>query len=174
MTERAVDPLLVKEAGHRASLLGNEAIVRGALEAGVAFAAGYPGTPSSEVTDSFARIHKAAGVRFEYSINEKIALEMAFAASLAGGTRHQRDHGSRVVGGRAGRQGPGAGHGPTAAHQRRGGHPLLGADPVERPELVVGAEAPPVRERFVETLDLVCGKRRRKVRHQLSPARAPR
>ena len=79
-----VDPLLVDEPGHRATLLGNEAIVRGALEAGVAFACGYPGTPSSEVTDSFARIAAAAGVVFEYSINEKVALEMAYAAALAG------------------------------------------------------------------------------------------
>ena len=72
------------EPGHRAVLLGNEAIVRGALEAGVSFACGYPGTPSSEVTDSFARLSEQAGIVFEYSINEKIALEMAFAASLGG------------------------------------------------------------------------------------------
>jgi len=78
------DPLLNNDKGHSAILLGNEAIVRGALEAGVAFASGYPGTPSSEVTDSFHRIAAAHGVVFEYSINEKIALEMAFAASLAG------------------------------------------------------------------------------------------
>ena len=56
----------------------------GALEAGVAFASGYPGTPSSEVTDTFAQIAAATGIVFEYSVNEKIALEMAFAASLAG------------------------------------------------------------------------------------------
>ena len=79
-----IDPLLIDEVGHVECLLGNDAIVRGALEAGVAFAAGYPGTPSSEITDSFARLSKAAGVVFEYSVNEKIALEMAFAASLAG------------------------------------------------------------------------------------------
>ena len=84
MTRPAVDPLLIDEPGHRATLLGNEAIVRGALEAGVAFACGYPGTPSSEVTDSFARIAPAAGVVFEYSINEKVALEMAYAAALGG------------------------------------------------------------------------------------------
>ena len=79
-----VDPLLIPEPGHREALLGNEAIVRGALEAGVSFACGYPGTPSSEVTDSFARISEQAGITFEYSINEKVALELAFAASLAG------------------------------------------------------------------------------------------
>ena len=53
-------------------------------QAGVGFAAGYPGTPSSEVTDSFARVAAERQIVFEYSINEKVALEMAFAASLAG------------------------------------------------------------------------------------------
>ncbi len=80
----ANDPLLIADAGHSACLLGNEAIVRGALESGVGLATGYPGTPSSEVTDSFARIAAARGIEFEYAVNEKIALELAFAASLAG------------------------------------------------------------------------------------------
>lgn len=65
-------------------MLGNEAIVRGALEAGVVFVAGYPGTPSSEITDGFARIARTRKIEFEYSVNEKIALELAFAAALAG------------------------------------------------------------------------------------------
>jgi len=82
--EVVVDPLLVAAPGHAALLLGNEAIVRGALEAGVGFATGYPGTPSSEVTDSFARIADAAGIEFEYAVNEKVCLELAFGASLAG------------------------------------------------------------------------------------------
>lgn len=69
---------------HSECLLGNEAIVRGALESGVAFACGYPGTPSSEVTDAFAKIAPSCGITFEYSVNEKVCLEMAFAASLAG------------------------------------------------------------------------------------------
>jgi len=84
MAERSKDPLLVDVEGHTECLLGNEAIVRGALEAGVAFAAGYPGTPSSEVTDSFARVSESRGIKFEYSVNEKIAIEMCFGASLAG------------------------------------------------------------------------------------------
>jgi indolepyruvate ferredoxin oxidoreductase alpha subunit len=59
--------------------------VRGALEAGVGYACGFPGTPSSEITDGFARISKLRpDIAFEYSVNEKIAVEMAFAASLAG------------------------------------------------------------------------------------------
>ncbi len=81
---RASHPLLVDDAGHVECLLGNEAIVRGAIEAGVAFACGYPGTPSSEVTDTFARLAPDLGIPFEYSINEKVSLEMAYAASLAG------------------------------------------------------------------------------------------
>lgn len=81
--EHSDEPLLAA-AGDEQCLLGNEAIVRGALEAGVAFATGYPGTPSSEVTDTFARLSKRHGIFFEYAVNEKIALELAFAASLAG------------------------------------------------------------------------------------------
>ena len=79
-----MDRLLIDQVGHVECLLGNEAIVRGALEAGVCFASGYPGTPSSEITDTFARIAGPLGIAFEYSVNEKIAIEMAFAASLAG------------------------------------------------------------------------------------------
>ncbi|MAE71052.1 MAG: hypothetical protein CME06_11370, partial [Gemmatimonadetes bacterium] len=52
--------------------------------AGVGFATGYPGTPSSEVTDSFAELSDEAGGVFEYAVNEKICLELAFGASLAG------------------------------------------------------------------------------------------
>ena len=71
-------------SGTRACLLGNLAIVRGALEAGVQFFSCYPGTPSSEVGDTFARIADQADLLFEYSVNEKIAVEIAFAASLTG------------------------------------------------------------------------------------------
>ncbi len=79
-----MDALLSPEAGGRHFLLGNEAIVRGALEAGVVVAATYPGTPSSEIGDTFARL--AAGDRyyFEYSTNEKVAMEVAYGASMAG------------------------------------------------------------------------------------------
>lgn len=76
--------ILQDQPGARACLLGNLAIVRGALEAGVQFFACYPGTPSSEIGDTIARIAKDAGISFEYSVNEKIAVEVAFAASLAG------------------------------------------------------------------------------------------
>jgi indolepyruvate ferredoxin oxidoreductase alpha subunit len=76
-------PLLIV-ADMRLLLLGNEAIVRGALEAGVGFVTTYPGTPSSEIGDTFYRLHSDAGVHFEYSVNEKVALEVAGAAAAAG------------------------------------------------------------------------------------------
>lgn len=65
-------------------LLGNEAIARGAIEAGVAFTSTYPGTPSSELSYNFFRISKESDLYFEYSTNEKVALEVAAAAATAG------------------------------------------------------------------------------------------
>jgi indolepyruvate ferredoxin oxidoreductase alpha subunit len=64
--------------------LGNEAIVRGALESGVDFASTYPGTPSSEIGDVLSIIAEEAGIYFEYSVNEKVALESGIAASISG------------------------------------------------------------------------------------------
>ena len=54
--------------------MGNEAIARGAIEGGVALASGYPGTPSSEIGNTFARVAKELGIHFEWSANEKVAL----------------------------------------------------------------------------------------------------
>ncbi|GHV53192.1 indolepyruvate oxidoreductase subunit IorA [Deltaproteobacteria bacterium] len=65
-------------------LLGNEAIVRGALEAGINFVTCYPGTPSSEVPDTFRAIADSGRVRMQYSVNEKVALEVGAGAALAG------------------------------------------------------------------------------------------
>jgi indolepyruvate ferredoxin oxidoreductase alpha subunit len=65
-------------------LLGNEAIVRGALEGGVRFVAAYPGTPSSEIIDRFFQLAPEAGVYVEYSVNEKVSMETACAAALSG------------------------------------------------------------------------------------------
>ncbi|NDY56967.1 indolepyruvate ferredoxin oxidoreductase subunit alpha [Desulfovibrio sulfodismutans] len=76
--------LLDREGGARHFLLGNEAIVRGALEAGVDMVTCYPGTPSSEVPDTFFRLSPQGPYRFEYSVNEKVALEVGAGASLAG------------------------------------------------------------------------------------------
>ena len=77
-------PLLSENAGEVQLLLGNEAIVRGALEAGVQMVTCYPGTPSSEVVDTFRRIQAHDRYRMEYSINEKVAMEVACGAALGG------------------------------------------------------------------------------------------
>jgi indolepyruvate ferredoxin oxidoreductase alpha subunit len=76
--------LLNGQAGERRLFLGNEAIVRGALEAGVSLAATYPGTPASEIGDRFYEISRQTDLVFEYSTNEKVALEVAAGASAAG------------------------------------------------------------------------------------------
>ena len=75
----------------KALLLGNEAIVRGAIEAGIDVATTYPGTPSSEIADTFskiARYYKSKGQEpgfyFQYSTNEKVAVEVAAAAAVSG------------------------------------------------------------------------------------------
>ncbi len=76
--------LLSTEPGKKLLLLGNEAIARGALEAGVAIATTYPGTPSSEISANFFEIAKETDFYFEYSTNEKVALEVAAAAANSG------------------------------------------------------------------------------------------
>jgi indolepyruvate ferredoxin oxidoreductase, alpha subunit len=65
-------------------LLGNEAIARGALEAGVQVVAAYPGTPSSEITETLAKVAKEVGIYVEWSTNEKVAFEIALAAAICG------------------------------------------------------------------------------------------
>ena len=68
-------------------LMGNEAFAYAALEAGVRVVAGYPGTPSSEVTETVAKLHAsgaAQGIHVEWSTNEKSALELLAGASYCG------------------------------------------------------------------------------------------
>jgi indolepyruvate ferredoxin oxidoreductase alpha subunit len=72
------------QKGERHLLMGNEAIARGALEAGVSLAAGYPGTPSSEIIETLAKVAKDQNLYVEWSVNEKVAMEVAAAASFAG------------------------------------------------------------------------------------------
>jgi indolepyruvate ferredoxin oxidoreductase alpha subunit len=62
-------------------LSGNEAIARGAYEAGVRVASGYPGTPSTEILENLAGYE---GLYAEWAPNEKVALEVALGASFAG------------------------------------------------------------------------------------------
>jgi len=79
-----MDRILDTPAGEKVLLLGNEAIARGALEAGVAIATTYPGTPASEIGDALARVAKDAGIYFEYSTNEIVATEFAIGAATSG------------------------------------------------------------------------------------------
>ena len=79
-----MDKILAARSGSKILLLGNEAIARGALEAGVAVATTYPGTPASEIGDALARVAKDAGIYFEYSVNEMVATEMAIGAAVSG------------------------------------------------------------------------------------------
>ena len=64
-------------------VMGNSAIALGALAAGIRFAAGYPGTPSSEIIETISR-SPHEGVYLEWSVNEKAALEAAAAAAYSG------------------------------------------------------------------------------------------
>lgn len=62
-------------------LLGNEAVARGLYEGGCSFISSYPGTPSTEITESAAKYEE---IYAEWAPNEKVAMEAAFGASLAG------------------------------------------------------------------------------------------
>ncbi|MBR1675210.1 MAG: 4Fe-4S binding protein [Eubacterium sp.] len=68
---------------HDEFLMGNAAIARGAIAAGLNLIAGYPGTPSTEVLENVAK-SKREGTYVEWSVNEKAALELAAGASYAG------------------------------------------------------------------------------------------
>ncbi|HDR17052.1 MAG TPA: indolepyruvate ferredoxin oxidoreductase subunit alpha, partial [Desulfobacteraceae bacterium] len=59
--------LLIDSPGKELLLLGNEAVARGALEAGLAFATCYPGTPSSEIPEQFFQLSREVPLYFEYS-----------------------------------------------------------------------------------------------------------
>jgi len=65
-------------------LLGNDAIIEGALASGVSFVSGYPGCPSAEIGDNFGKIAAKNGVYAEWSTNEKTAMEAAIGASFSG------------------------------------------------------------------------------------------
>ena len=68
---------------HSEFLMGNEAIALGALAAGVNLVCGYPGTPSTEVLETVAK-RRGEGTYVEWSVNEKVAMELAGGAAYAG------------------------------------------------------------------------------------------
>ena len=69
------------EIANKVLLSGNEAIGRGAIEAGISLAISYPGTPATEILQYLADNFSGAA---EWAINEKIALETAIGVSYAG------------------------------------------------------------------------------------------
>ena len=77
----AVPQTIVGRHAGREFLSGNQAVARGAWEAGVEIAAAYPGTPSTEILQTLAGL---PGVYAEWSTNEKVALEVALGASMTG------------------------------------------------------------------------------------------
>ena len=74
----------MSESKHKVIMSGNEAMARGALEAGVGFCASYPGTPSTEIATSLFKMGTEYDIHVEWSTNEKVAMESAAAASWAG------------------------------------------------------------------------------------------
>ena len=76
--------LVTGKSGEKQFLLGNEAAVRGVIEAGLSIAATYPGTPSSEIGNILSVLAKDANIYFEFSTNEKVAMEVAATAAASG------------------------------------------------------------------------------------------
>ena len=74
------------ESKNQRILMGNEALARGIIEAGVTLAASYPGTPASEILQAVAAFAKEEGlpIHAEWSVNEKVAYETALANSYTG------------------------------------------------------------------------------------------
>src|ERR1039457_4850911 len=97
MIERTIKILTPHSSPHKTCVMGNEGIARAALEAGVDGVFAYPGTPSTEISEIFNHVNSFQSipankeqypeltklpVYFEFSINEKIALEKAIAYSI--------------------------------------------------------------------------------------------
>ena len=75
---------LTAPPGTRLALMGNEAIARGAVEAGASVVTGYPGTPSSEVIMTLQRFGKGLGIYAEWAVNERVAFEIGYGAAVGG------------------------------------------------------------------------------------------
>ncbi|KUO39374.1 MAG: hypothetical protein AVW06_04065 [Hadesarchaea archaeon DG-33-1] len=80
-----ISKIMVEDSpGKRYLLMGNEAIARGAIEAGVKVTASYPGTPASEIMETLALAAPKLGFHAEWSTNEKVAFEVAAGAAITG------------------------------------------------------------------------------------------
>ena len=84
MTNKPTPDVALNEPGKKVLMLGNIAIARGSLEAGVVIAAAYPGTPSSEIMPAVAAcVPYYPKLKVEWSVNEKVAYEVAYAGSMS-------------------------------------------------------------------------------------------
>lgn len=79
-----MNPVESDKIGKVVLMMGNEAIARGAIEAGLDYSASYPGSPSSEIQENLAKTSKRFGHYAQWSVNEKVALESCIGASFAG------------------------------------------------------------------------------------------
>ena len=81
ISENTPETMPKKKTAMKVLLSGNEAIARGAYEAGVSVASAYPGTPSTEILENLAEYKD---IYAEWAPNEKVALEVATGAAIAG------------------------------------------------------------------------------------------
>jgi indolepyruvate ferredoxin oxidoreductase alpha subunit len=79
-----VNSIEIDKPGQRVLLMGNEAVARGAIEAGVDVVAAYPGTPSSEVVGTLIEVKSSFNYYVEWSVNEKVAFDITAGASIVG------------------------------------------------------------------------------------------
>jgi len=77
-------PIFQDSPGNRILAMGNQAIARGAIEAGVQLATGYPGTPSTEIMETLIAASSLFGFQAFWGVNEKVAFDAATGASFAG------------------------------------------------------------------------------------------
>ncbi|HOD55452.1 MAG TPA: indolepyruvate ferredoxin oxidoreductase, partial [Candidatus Cloacimonadota bacterium] len=76
---------LISENSFSAVMMGNHALVRAFIESGVRVLTSYPGSPTPEITEALNTLPKEENpIYFEFSVNEKVATEVAFGASING------------------------------------------------------------------------------------------
>jgi len=79
-----IKPIFADSPGKHILAMGNQAIARGAIEAGVQLATGYPGTPATEIVETLIAASPIFGFQAYWSVNEKVAFDAASGASFAG------------------------------------------------------------------------------------------
>ena len=82
--------VILQNSGTKVLLMGNQAIARGAVEAGMQLMAAYPGTPYSEVCEALIDAAPDCDYYIEWSTNEKVSFEVAAGASIVGARCQRR------------------------------------------------------------------------------------